>query len=269
MKPDLEILTRLLALLTLIFTLATGVTRNDIATAQKTGASFEATTKMIAVADELLYSYDKDEYNLVISCLGDSITAGFGGYASYPGYMGKILDAQVINLGIKGSTIAWDGSDPMVGRYYEIPFNSDVIFLYGGVNDSVGLTDQNFGDEDTPYSFCGSVRTLLTGIQERYPEAYFVVVIPPPIAGFDDYQSRNSKLYDQNVLREELIRQCRELQIDMLDLYNMNVMNPLDEKVRTEYFGDNIHPNDEGFKVLGMLLAAKVAKHAQEGGFGY
>lgn len=267
MKPDFKTIIRLLAVMAMLVSFVTGVARDDIATTQENGTSFKATQKMIEVADDILSDYDKNKYDLVISCLGDSITAGFGAYDSYPGYMGKILGAYVVNLGIKGSTLAWDGLEPMVGRYYDIPYDSDVIFLYGGVNDSVGLTDQNFGDEDKPYTFCGSLHTLLTGIKETYPDAWFVVVIPPPIAGFEWYLSQNDDLYDQNVIREELIRQCKEQEIDMLDLYDMNVMNPLDDKVRREYFGDDIHPNEEGFKVLGMLMAAKVAKYAEEGGF--
>ena len=75
----------------------------------------------------------------VISCLGDSITQGVGNNdVSWAHYLQDILPVKRINnYGIAGTRITkgtgWD--QPFVDRYDQMDPESDIIIVYGGIND--------------------------------------------------------------------------------------------------------------------------------------
>lgn len=267
MNPNLNTFSNIITFLALIMSLITGNPREGLDIKQEDGVSVEVTQKVTEIAQDFLSQYDTQAYDLTVTCLGDSITSGINDEPAYPVFMEELLNAEIVNLGIAGSSIADGCYDPMYLRYREIPQNSDVIILFGGYNDVFLMTDSYFGSTDEPGTFCYALNTLLKGIQENYPDAYFFVVIPPASKDIEVYQRLNPGLYDQVVTRREMIRQCKELGIDRLDLYSMNVMNPNDAKAWENYFFDGIHPKEEGHRVLAALIAAKIAKYAEEGGF--
>ena len=75
----------------------------------------------------------------VISCLGDSITQGVGNNGvSWAHYLKDMLPVKRINnYGIAGTRITkgpgWD--QPFVDRYDSMDPESDIIIIFGGIND--------------------------------------------------------------------------------------------------------------------------------------
>lgn len=129
-----------------------------------------------------------------LTFLGDSITYGVDGMGgqhmmSYPlpVLVQKELGAKTaINLGISGSTLCTAPDSlgttydhhPFVNRVNTIPSDSDIVCVFGGVNDyALGLPLGAIEDEngDTVY---GALNGIMTQIKTRCPNAFVFLMTP-------------------------------------------------------------------------------------------
>ena len=206
---------------------------------------------------------------LKIACIGDSLTEGIGGEKSYPEVIAELLPgATVLNYGIGGSTIGsgYSGSSaPMVDRYTEIPRDVDVIVVCGGVNDSFVVDYETFGETGESYS--AEVAELLKGLLRDYPHAKIFCLIPMAVRAFDDVKAQNPNLLTQQVFRREIILRSLAYNIEVIDLYNTNVLNPYDETVRAEFFYDGTHLSTRGYEIMGSIVAVRIAIWANNTGW--
>lgn len=257
----------LLAALSFVLMLATGTVQENIDTNQPYGASYAQTTQITAFSNHVLEQYRTDLSELRVACIGDSLTSGVG-QGNYPDMMKPLLGTlHIQNCGVGGSSICATGHRPMADRYREIPEDSDVIVVCGGINDSFEVTESRFGEAGTAQTFCGDLNRLLTGLQTDYPDAKIFFYIPPPSYEFTRVKQNNPALLTQERFRAEILRQCNSLGIDVIDAYSLNFMNPFDEQVRQLLYRDHTHPNMTGNQLMAGFIAARIMLWAQETGF--
>ena len=257
----------LLAALSFVLMLATGTVQGGIDAGQPYGASYAKTTEISIFARQVLESYRADLSELRVACIGDSLTSGIG-QGNYPDIMKPLIGtAHISNHGVGGSSISGSVHNPMVKRYREIPEDTDVIVVCGGVNDSFEVTESSFGEVGAEKTFCGDLNRLLTGLQTDYPDAKIIFYVPPPSYEFVELKEKNPALLTQERFRAEILSQCNSLGIDVIDAYSLNFMNPFDEQVRQLLYRDNTHPNAAGNHLMASLIAARIVLWAHEAGF--
>ena len=136
-----------------------------------------------------------DYSSIVYSALGDSITWGQDGISNtrmektVVDVVGETLGMKkTFNLGLGWSTIAklpsctchdtyTAGHSPMCDRYKNISIYSDIISIWGGVND---MSRTPLGDIDSydVSTFYGAYNTLIKGVKDRYPSAWVFLITP-------------------------------------------------------------------------------------------
>lgn len=195
-----------------------------------------------------------------IAFLGDSITAGNGGTLTpdgsgmnYTDFISKYTSAEIINLGIGGTPFDGnDNDDAIVYRYGDIPEDTDIIVLFGGINDLFAGSD-HFGSLDNPEAgtYCGDIYKTFDQINDQYPDAdvYVVITYPNKMEDYKEYTGENWQKY-----ADVQIELADEFDFHIIDLYKEGFMDSSDTKVRNAFFKDDIHPDDLGSEVLGRHI---------------
>ncbi len=205
--------------------------------------------------------------NKTIAFLGDSITEGVGAStqdAKYVNIFSKITNTKVLNYGIGGTRIApqrkpsaneiWDKD--FISRVPEMEENVDAVIVFGGTND-FGHGDAPFGNiSDTEATtFCGACDYLMKILIEKYPSK--PIVFMTPLHRLTEEYKINEFGLERKTLTEyaSVIRKKAEkYSIPVLDLFSMSGMQPNIEAHNVLYFGDGLHPNDEGHKRIAEKL---------------
>lgn len=232
-----------------------------------TETSYEKTLEINEVNEFFIEKLDNKLEGKKITCLGDSITYGNGGsykedgtQISYCDYLADILDAEVVNLGIGGTAIGdyWD-ENSFILRWNKIPEDSDIIIIYGGLNDYfIG----NYGDINTKEekTFTGDCYKLFSNIKNTYTNSKIYVIL--------NYQTdyENIEQFKNNDLEKYLMTEkqyAEEFGFEIIDLYHLNFLNSKDMTLNKAYIPDGVHPNDEGNKILANEIATKLLIDAQ------
>lgn len=228
---------------------------------------YQKTIEIDNINKVFIENLDNNLKNKKITCLGDSITYGNGGsykedgtQISYCDYLSKTLSAEIINLGIGGTAIGdyWD-ENSFILRWDTIPQDSDIIIIYGGVNDYFigNYGDINLKEEKT---FTGDCYKLFKNIKEKYVDSKIYVILSYQT----DYE--NIEQFRENDLEKYLLTQkeyAAEFGFDVIDLYHLDFLNSKDMEVNRNYIPDGIHPNDEGSRLLANQIAVELLLDAQ------
>ncbi len=211
-----------------------------------------------------------------IACLGDSITEGsnldkmenYKQY-SYPSLLKNILHAEeVYNLGIGGSSYGryWDNA--FVDRYKEIPKDTDIILVMGGTNDGFAASEKELGSlgEKKPRTFYGDVDELMRGLKQDYPEAKIIFATPLPNVLHDYLRNQRSYLLPQRVYADAVKELAEQYGIDVIDLYNSNLLDTHDAQVISTYMPDGVHGNPAGYQVLAEHMARNIIEIVKQDG---
>lgn len=215
-----------------------------------------------------------------IAFLGDSITEGSGVANLADRYDNRMLrDAEltaVHNYGIGGTRIAHQQKASagaradlcFCGRAYEIAPDSDIIVVYGGVNDFLH-GDAPFGEltDRDQSTFCGGVRWLMTFLKERFKDKTIVFLTPAHcnfgniVDGKPSPDPRKiNPITGQSVARplidyvDVILKVGHELDIPVLDLYHNLGIDPNREEDKKAYTADGLHLNDAGHGILAEKL---------------
>lgn len=133
--------------------------------------------KMETLKDDEKYS------NLVVNCLGDSLTRGYIS-ATDPKFMNYPMPNQlkilmgfnnVRNYGQSGTCLSNNTgyyNDPMCTRYVNME-NADIVLVMGGTNDMLtnvplGTINDFDSDESTNHTFYGGLNRLAQGLINKY-----------------------------------------------------------------------------------------------------
>ena len=231
-------------------------------------ASYEETIRQNSLDKKIISTNTVDFSEIKIACLGDSITAGTNlsgeeNYEemTYPYRLGQLLQAQtVVNLGIGGSSIGRYWSDPFVGRYREIPEDTDLIIVMGGTNDGFCVSERELGtlDEKKEGTFAGDLDALLKGLKEDYPDAVIVLVTPLPNVLHDMLRKEREYLLPQWALVSIMKSLAAEYEVPVIDLYNANLLDTHDAAVIYNFMPDGVHGNGAGYEILAEHMAAEI-----------
>lgn len=204
-----------------------------------------------------------------ITCLGDSITVGAGGgvdengrLIGYCNHLSRILGCEVVNLGMGGTTIGdYFIENAFVNRYEQIPEDTDVIILEGGLNDyqvfAQGLWN-GFGDitNREPETYCGDAYTLYRGIKDSYPNAEVFVVTASRSYLETLYQSVEPYRLQDFMDVQRLYAKWMGFQV--IDLHEMGFLDCREEEARERWLIDIVHPNAEGHLLLAERIASEL-----------
>ena len=213
---------------------------------------------------------DIDFSEIKIACLGDSITQAVNldtldhyQELAWPHVLKKALGAEeVVNLGIGGSSIGRYWADAFVDRYTEIPEDTDLIFVMGGTNDGFCASFVEFGnsEERAPRTFWGDLDELMDGLKEDYPEAEVIFLTPIPNSLHDYLKAERKYLMPQEEFSEVIITLAEEHGMEVFDLYNSNILDGHDKDNILHLMPDGVHPNEEGYRILGEHVAAELIR---------
>ncbi|MCI9200403.1 MAG: hypothetical protein HFI03_08285 [Lachnospiraceae bacterium] len=215
-----------------------------------------------------------DFSGMTIACLGDSITEGsnldkmenYQQY-SYPSVLKNILQAkEVYNLGIGGSSYGRYWDQAFVDRYKEIPKDTDIILVMGGTNDGFAASEKELGSlaEKKPKTFYGDVDELMRGLKADYPEAKIIFITPLPNVLHDYLRVQRNYLLPQKVFANAVKELAAQYDIDVIDLYNSNLLDTHDAQVISTYMPDGVHGNPAGYQILAEHLASRVIRIMEE-----
>lgn len=208
-----------------------------------------------------------------ICCIGDSFTAS---NISWHTFIGQNLGYDMVNLGVSGTrmTVTYTSGgtnyECFIDRVANGALNSyspDLIVLFGGINDTVKLhnNQMHIGTIDdeaeysasttSGYSFIGRVKYLINLIKEKKPSAQILGVIPPNYSeGTSGYEWWSEYIAQiQEALRKvyeyygipyvDLKKRCQEMYENAYNLstYRINGRS-------------NMHPSKNGYKAIAKCI---------------
>ncbi len=207
------------------------------------------------------YYPDLSQWNLVF--FGDSIFAMFPGSYSVPGYITGLANATTYNYSVGGSTASLrgeDGSDfPNVMDAFladdGITPNGATIFCPDGMQDGgiaskklcflfqFGINDfysnmppANPADPFDINTYEGALRTCISRLQEKYPDACYILMSPTHVLSTEDVKFT---LADYVEIMQKI---SGEMNLYFIDNYNDFVIT---EENMSEYLLDGCHPGPE------------------------
>ncbi|HEX9261221.1 MAG TPA: GDSL-type esterase/lipase family protein [Candidatus Bathyarchaeia archaeon] len=177
-----------------------------------------------------------------VACVGDSITQG-----AYPKNLQSILgtDFRVGNFGVSGSTVLLNSDRPYMNQSAFLKtksFQPSIVVIMLGTNDA---------HEDTYASvdnFLGDFKKLINEYQNLESDPEIWLVKPPPI--FENNMKLNNTNLEQGIIpRIELL--ADELNLPLVDINGVLLDYP-------EYFGDGVHPNFDGARLIAKEIGQAV-----------
>ena len=214
-----------------------------------------------------------DFSDIKITCLGESITQAVNldnldNYQelAYPHILQETLDARkVYNLGIGGSSIGRYWADAFVDRYQKIPEDSDIILVMGGTNDEFCASLVEFGNpaERKRRTFWGDLDELMDGLKTDYPNAEVIFMTPLPNSLQDYLKIQHPYLIPQDKFADVIKELADEHGMEVIDLYNSNILDGHDKDNVLHFMPDGVHPNADGYEILGEHVAADLIRILQ------
>lgn len=192
----------------------------------------------------------------IVSCVGDSITAGVGVSAqlvliqSYPARLQQLIGTNysVQNDGLSGATLLKKGdtpywnSTPYLNSYART--KPDIVIIMLGSNDS---KSQNWAYGTNFYSDYGDLIAVYTNVT-THPRV--LLCTPPPCFG-NNTPNINPGIVATNIA--PLVRQLgTNLDLQVIDMQTLLAGHG-------EWFPDNVHPNSQGASVMAAIVYAAIS----------
>jgi lysophospholipase L1-like esterase len=197
--------------------------------------------------------------------LGDSFTAR----NIYQGLIKEILGIGVVNsYGVSGSCISekvgLDNTRAMSVRYSSMTNTTDLITVWGGVNDygngswgSQGGVPLGVNTDTTTATFYGALRVLIEGLLTKYPTKKIAFITPIQMnqanaLTYKNGQNANAAGFKLEQYANAIKEMCDLYAIPCLDLYHTSGLN---EKNMVQFTEDGLHPNTDGFTFMSHRIA--------------
>ena len=189
---------------------------------------------------------------------GDSITEGGNledRTKAYPGVVGDILNYNVTNRAVGGSTFVRDPDKAIrhciaedVISFCKTSGDYDIISIAGGVNDQSLAFPLGNIDDFTTETIYGSLNIIVQTITERYPDAFIFLVTP---IKYPQSEIPNRAGYDLSDVSEAIQAVGAKYNLPVLDLYNTSGFE-------TASNGMN-HPDCDGWHPLEGFVTESLA----------
>lgn len=215
---------------------------------------------VVYLADQGSARFKQDRLAVDVVCAGDSITGwnNFGPvqswpFPTYPQFLQKMFGLSAADGGIAGEIS--DNGLGHVRRYLDLFPNSDYFIIGFGTNDLAA----GFELESTSEKIIENLGRMVDEVRERekLPILFNVPnanesMFPPDIA--EDTHHR--RVYHNQRLKKF----CDEHSIPLADICS---------HLRDEHFGDELHPNEQGAKIIaevvyGVLVAVSRKPESDE-----
>lgn len=187
---------------------------------------------------------------MFISCIGDSLTLGYGDSFRL-GWVGRLfmnLDVsgnELIgyNLGVRASTSLHIQERWLSEVSVRMPFDADsrLIFCFGTADVAQGV------DKKTTLTSARKILEEAAGLCQTF------FVCPPPVLD----KEKNKKLSE---LCAEFLTICRENEIPCADL-NTSLANSKRYLFDLEH-GDGVHPNKKGYQAMSDKISELIARNS-------
>ncbi|WP_216624846.1 lamin tail domain-containing protein [Paenibacillus foliorum] len=186
-----------------------------------------------------------------VAAIGDSITRNTGTTTTYPQNLGIVLgpDYEVRNFGVSGTTLLKNGDSSYWNQaefQQSKDWSPDIVVIMLGSNDSKPQNWQYKSQFVTDYTeIINQYKSL-----PSHPRVF--VNLPPKVYGANKFSITDS------VVKDEVIPAIRETAAStgttVIDVYSATVNMP-------ENFPDNVHPNDNGTKVIAKAVHEQLSKY--------
>jgi lysophospholipase L1-like esterase len=198
-----------------------------------------------------------------IAFIGDSITYGVGA-SDVSNQFSHIVSENLgfdsyNNLGVSGAFVAEEGDAYEIADFTaDVPAGTDVIVIYGGINDYFqGTALQGVVGDTTDATWYGALNLMFDEVTTAYPDAQIVVVTPHKshYLGHASSVANATSGLTLAQYNDIMIARARAFDIDVLDFYNISgfdAATDLDD--RALYTTDGLHLSDAGNKRLADLL---------------
>ncbi len=198
------------------------------------------------------YTYKGTHHLIRIACIGDSITEGAGSQSaavlSYPAQMGRYLwkDALVTNLGSGGATMRNDlNAYTQRGVYQtalQIAAEIDIFTIMLGTNDS--FYDGSWTSADSQL-YTDDCLGIVKSLWEKNQNLQFVLSNCPRYFGSGGWASLTVRTLQKNLVPT---LNSAGYPTTFFDMYTETMQ-------MRDYFPDQLHPNDEGYMMMGEIFA--------------
>ncbi|MGN0843684.1 MAG: GDSL-type esterase/lipase family protein [Kiritimatiellia bacterium] len=184
---------------------------------------------------------------VLVSCAGDSITAGVGvadpGKESYPAQLGTLLGEgyEVRNFGVGGRTLARKADSYAFSP--ALNSNPDILICLLGTNDTKAYC--------APYreAFVEEYVTQLNLFKKRNPAVKLLLGLPPTV-----HISRWG-------INEPAAKEIRALVREVAEKVGAEVVDfEVLLREKPECFADGIHPNAKGYRSMAERAAEEVRR---------
>ena len=150
-------------------------------------------------------------------------------------------------------------------RYENIPKDTDIILVMGGTNDEFCASLVEFGNsaERKKRTFWGDLDELMDGLKENYPHAEVIFMTPLPNSLQDYLKTQHPYLISQDKFADVISQLAQEHGMEVIDLYNSNILDGHDKDNVLHFMPDGVHPNADGYQILGEHVAADLIRILQ------
>ncbi len=184
-----------------------------------------------------------------VTCVGDSITAGYGlidAATYYPAVLQQVLagKAEVTNAGASGTTVLKAGDQPYetCGQFgLAIGSTPEVVVLMLGANDTKPQNWDAHKDD-----FARDLASLVDTFT-KLPSKPAVWLCTPPPAAHANFAIRPEVIKDEIVPAVVAVAKAKGLRV--IDVFSACAADP-------DLFPDGVHPNAEGAALIARTVAA-------------
>lgn len=188
-----------------------------------------------------------------VSCVGDSITAGYGldeWEDSYPNQLYYLLGERYVvnpNLGKNGAAIWRHSLLPYKNtrEYNEaIQWTTDILVVCLGANDTIYQTNDSFCKE-----FKADYEELLSDLMKCNSDAKVYLCMIPPMFGTSNAPFA-AKVPLINAMIAEVAESCGA---SLIDINSVLASKP-------ELFSDGLHPNETGARIIAETVCGTIKR---------
>ena len=192
------------------------------------------------------------------TAVGDSLTeVNDKTTKNYCDYISEITGISVVNMGESGSGYMrkYDTNHAFYNRVANVPTDSDVVTIFGSLNDlGGGLTLGTIDDDVSDNTVFGYVNGTLDALYTAFPTVNIGIISPTPWKSSQPWNENN----ESTKYCEGLKQICYNRGIPFLDLYHCSNLRPWDATARDLFYSHDVvggvnagcHPDENGHKMF-------------------